>query len=127
MKMAFSIKGIVERGFGEGAYFVSMEHYKREIEEKLGFSPYPGTLNLKVGKKEMLAVKKIASIKLSEFSSTGKKFGGVDCCRASVGKIKGAIIIPDLTRHENVVEFIAPVHVMSKLNLNEGDFVDIEI
>ena len=29
------LEGIIVAGLGEGAYFMSMEHYKKEIKEKL--------------------------------------------------------------------------------------------
>jgi riboflavin kinase len=39
-------EGKVFSGVGEGAFYVSL--YSRRFLEKLGFKPYPGTLNLKL-------------------------------------------------------------------------------
>ena len=44
------IDGTVVTGLGEGAFFMSMDHYKKEIKNKLGFDAYPGTLNIKISK-----------------------------------------------------------------------------
>jgi len=41
------LEGTVTRGIGEGALFMSMDHYKKEIKKKLGFGAFPGTLNIK--------------------------------------------------------------------------------
>ncbi|MFH1787906.1 MAG: DUF120 domain-containing protein, partial [Candidatus Altiarchaeota archaeon] len=42
-----SFKGAVSKGIGEGAYYV--HEYADKIEKKLGFVPYPGTLNVSLG------------------------------------------------------------------------------
>src|SRR5512139_2120517 len=42
-----TLEGTVFTGLGEGAYYTQKEHYKIQFVEKLGFEPYPGTLNLK--------------------------------------------------------------------------------
>jgi len=42
------ITGLVLSGFGKGGGFVALEWVRREIRQKFGFEPYPGTLNLKV-------------------------------------------------------------------------------
>src|SRR5208337_4812172 len=43
-----TLEGTVFTGLGEGAYYISKEHYRKQFAEKLGFDPYPGTLNLKL-------------------------------------------------------------------------------
>ena len=53
------MEGIVTSGLGEGYFFMSMEHYKKEIKEKLGFEAYPGTLNLKIDEEQIDSLKKI--------------------------------------------------------------------
>ena len=122
-----SIYGIVVRGLGEGTFFMSMRNYQEEIKKKLGFYAYPGTLNLKVGRKQVDSLKDIAPIKIDGFKSGNKTFEGVNCYRAKIGNINGAIIIPDLTKHKDVIEFIAPVHLKSELKLKDGDKVAIKL
>ena len=41
-------EGIVVSGMGEGAYYMALEGYRKQFKEKLGFEPYPGTLNVKL-------------------------------------------------------------------------------
>ena len=41
-------EGTVFSGQGRGKKFVELPWVKRQVEEKLGFSPYPGTLNLRL-------------------------------------------------------------------------------
>ncbi len=122
------INGIIIRGYGEGAFFMSMQHYKKEIKKRLGFDAYPGTLNLKVGKRQADLLRKIPPIKIDGFKTGNKTFGGADCYRAKIKNIDGSVIVPQLTNHKkNIVEFIAPVHLKSKLKIKEGDKIKIEL
>ena len=127
MKGVILLNGIVVRGLGEGAYFMSMPHYQKEIRKKLGFNAYPGTLNLKVSKKQIDLLKKISEIGIDGFKKNSKTFGGADCYKAKIKNIKGAIIIPHLTKHKNMIEFIATVHVKSELKIKDGDKVKVEL
>lgn len=121
------ISGIIVRGLGEGAYFMSLQHYQKEIKKKLGFDAYPGTLNLKVGKNQIDLLKKINPIKIEGFKKGNKTFGGADCYRAKIKNINGSIIVPHLTKHKNVIEFIAPVRLKSELKLKDGDKIKVEL
>jgi len=119
--------GIIFKGLGEGAYFMSMQHYQKEIKNKLGFKAYPGTLNLKVSKNQADLLKKTSPIKIAGFKSNNKTFGGADCYKAKIKKIQGAIIIPHLTKHKNIIEFIAQIHLKSELKLKDGDTIKVEL
>lgn len=121
------ISGIVVRGLGEGTYFMSMRHYRKEIRNKLGFKAYPGTLNLKTNKKLIDLLKNKKPIKISGFKSKNKTFGGASCYKAKIKNINGSIIVPDLTRHKNIIEFIAPIHLKSELNIKDGDKTKVEL
>ena len=121
------IKGTIVRGLGEGTYFMSMQHYQKEIKKKLGFKAYPGTLNLKVDVKQINSLKNFNKIEINGFKQKNKTFGGADCYKAQIKNINGAIIIPHLTKHKNIIEFIAPVHLKSELKLKDGDKIKVEL
>lgn len=121
------LSGAIVRGLGEGTYFMSMKHYQKEIKENLGFVAYPGTLNLKVSKKQIDLLKDIIPIKIDGFTSGNKTFGGVNCYKAKIKNINGAIIVPDLTKHKDIIEFIAPVHLKTELKIKDGGEVKIEL
>jgi riboflavin kinase len=42
------IKGIVHHGVGQGAFFTQLAWVVRQCEAQLGWTPFPGTLNLHV-------------------------------------------------------------------------------
>ena len=122
-----ALSGTIVRGLGEGAYFMSMAHYKNEIRKKLGFDAYPGTLNLKVSRNKISLLEKINPIKIEGFKNNSKTFGGASCYKAKINGISGSILVPELTKHKNIIEFIAHVHLKSELKLRDGDKVKIEL
>jgi riboflavin kinase, archaea type len=122
------IEGRIESGLGKGAVFISVEYYKNKIKDNLGFEPYHGTLNLKVANESISKLKD--KFRIEPFIWEGKKYGGVDCYKASIENIDCAVIIPDLTEHKNIehkniLEVVASVNLKSKLNLADGDKVKV--
>ena len=43
-----TITGTVVSGLGQGAQFLALEWVACELREKLGLTPFPGTLNLRI-------------------------------------------------------------------------------
>ena len=121
------LSGTIVRGLGEGTYFMSMQHYQKEIKKKLGFKAYPGTLNIKIGKKQVDLLKNAEPIEIEGLKKNGKIFGGANCYRAKIKNVKGSIIVPQITRHKNVIEIIAPVHLKSELKLKDGAKIKVEL
>ena len=46
------LKGNLVSGLGEGAYYMSLEGYSKQFKTKIGYSPFPGTFNVKLGEKK---------------------------------------------------------------------------
>jgi len=122
------LDGIVVTGLGKGAVFMSIDHYKKEFKDKLGFDPFPGTLNLTVNKEQTSIIKNIEPIRIESFKKDEKTFGGVSCYKVKINNIDGAIIVPDLTEHEgDMIEIISSINLKSELKIKEGDKVKIEL
>jgi riboflavin kinase len=125
-----SIRGAVASGLGEGRYYLSQPGYVVQFAERLGYSPYPGTLNVKLSGPELLrisAVKDWRGVRIDGFSASGRTFGGATCHAARLRGRPGHLITPDRTHHTDVVEFIAPEFLREALQLKDGDTVDIEL
>jgi riboflavin kinase len=120
-------EGIVTSGLGKGAVFISIDYYKQEIKNKLGFDAYPGTLNLTLDEEQTNLLKKTRPIRIESYKKDNRSFGGINCYKAKIKNIIGYIIVPDLTEHKDTIEFIAPVNLKSKLKIKDGDKVKIEL
>ena len=128
---AVVIKGRVFGGVGEGAYYVSLEGYRKQFIEKLGFDPYPGTLNLKIPKEQMYFRKILdqeEGIKIEGFSTADRTFGDVKAFKCRIDGVDGAVVLPKRTHYPgDVLEVIAPVKLREKLGLKDGDTVEVEV
>jgi riboflavin kinase len=122
------IKGIVTSGQGKGAYFMSLPVYKTQFEKKLNFSPFPGTLNIKIGQNEIDNIHKISEDKLTIIKGK-ENFGDVLIIKAILNdKIGGAIVFPKKTTHgENILEFISHKNLKEKLGIKDEDIVKITL
>jgi riboflavin kinase len=129
----FTLEGTVFRGLGEGAYYISKDSYKKQFIKKLGFNPYPGTLNLKLKKDYDLKIRKdldaYPAIKIKGFVSENRTFGLVKCYKVRIeNKIDGALVFARRSHYDlSVLEIVAPVYLRKELNLSEGQKVKIEI
>ena len=122
------IQGIITTGYGKGAYFLSQEFYKSKFNQKCGFIPFPGTLNISVPEECLEDIKKL-KMNCTNVIKPKEGFGGVKYIKATLkNDISGAIVFPDKTSHEeNYLEFIAKDNLRKKLSLEDGDFVLINI
>jgi len=128
------LAGQVTSGLGEGRYYMSIEEYKRQFKEKLGFEPYPGTLNVKLYPeyiKNRLLLSKLPGIVIEGFEKNGRKFGSVKCFRATIEgaeDIPCAVLIIEKTHHgPEIIEIIAPVKLREILNLKDGSPVKVRV
>jgi riboflavin kinase len=128
-----TLEGTVFTGLGEGAYYISKEHYRKQIAEKLGFEPYPGTLNLKLSAdydiKTRMELDAYPAVEITGFQNTDRTFGLVKCYPAMVGgTVKGALITALRSHYDtSVLEIIAPVCLRKQLNLKDGNKVKVEV
>ncbi|MDR2624388.1 MAG: CTP-dependent riboflavin kinase [Methanobrevibacter sp.] len=122
------LNGKVTSGYGKGCVFLSDEYYKENINQKCGFVPYPGTLNIVLDEKYVENIRKIKEDTEKRIDSD-EEHGGVKFVNAILeDSVHGAILFPDKTTHkENEIEFIAEGNLRNKFNLNDGDEVKITV
>jgi riboflavin kinase len=128
-----TLEGTVFTGLGEGAYYISKEVYRKQFLEKLGFDPYPGTLNLKLttdyDRKTRTELETYPAVEIEGFRNEDRTFGLVKCYPATIdNKVKGALISALRSHYDvSVLEVIAPVCLRKKLNLKDGHKVKVEV
>ena len=128
-----TLEGTVFTGLGEGAYYITKDHYRKQFTEKLGFEPYPGTLNLKLSTdydiKTRIELDAFPAVEVAGFKNENRTFGVVKCYPALIGnKVKGALITALRSHYDaSVLEIIAPVCLRKHLNLKDGHKVKVEV
>jgi riboflavin kinase len=130
---SITLEGTVFTGLGEGAYYISMEQYRKQFMEKLGFDPYPGTLNLKLTTdydiKTHSELEAYPAVEIEGFKDENRTFGKVKCYPAIIeNKVKGAIVSALRSHYDaSIVEVIAPVQLRRHLKLKDGYKVKVEV
>ena len=127
-----NLKGEVVAGLGTGKFFVTKEGYKKQFIKKMGYIPYAGTLNLKLESRETSYLGKYTNcILIRGFRENDRKYGQVKCLNCTIKKnqkeAKGAIVVPQKTRHTDIIEIISPQNLRKSLNLKNSDIVEITL
>jgi riboflavin kinase len=123
-------KGKVVSGLGEGRYYTEQKKYVEQFNKKLGFIPFPGTLNVEIEfieRNKLRLLKNRKAIEIQEFKTENRTFGGVRCFRAKINEADGAIVLPIRSHYSNVLELISKYHLREKLNLKDDNYVFVEI
>lgn len=133
----FSIdfEGTVVSGMGEGAYYMSLEGYRKQFKEKLGFEPYPGTLNVKlIDQIFMNARREIGrypSVFINGFSDNMRTYGWVKCYKANINKgavNNAAALVLERTHYDDsMLEIIAPICLKEAIGIQNGDRISIKV
>ena len=130
---SLSITGMITSGMGEGAYYMSMKGYTKQFKVKLGYIPYPGTLNVQLKEKKFSeAVSQLSNyegVKINSFSDGKRTFGWVKCFKAKINnKIDCELILLERTHHDTtIVEFIAKNNIRKSLKIGNKSNVKIKI
>ena len=122
-----SFEGTVFSGKGTGKRFVALPWVISQVEAKLGFTPYPGTLNLRLTG-ENLVKRKLLDPKQGITISPEQGFLPGTVYRAAVSALECAVVVPDVPSYPNdVLEIISPLYLRGKLGLNDGKKVTVNV
>lgn len=124
------LHGEVVSGLGEGRYYMSLEGYKEQFVKKLGFKPYPGTLNVRVAGEDLPrvhALRYAGGVSIKGFVEQGRTFGEVVAHTATLKGSKCILIFPARGHYADTIEVVSPDFLRKKLSLKDGDRVEISI
>jgi riboflavin kinase len=133
---AVTLEGSVTGGMGEGRHYISLEGYMTQFRERLGYEPYPGTLNVDLTPDSVRAragIRSLDAVPIDGWEDDERTFGPATCYAATLvaddATYEGAhIIVPDRTHHdETQLEVIAPDRLRDALDLSDGDTVTVRV
>ncbi|MGQ0606398.1 MAG: DUF120 domain-containing protein [Candidatus Nitrosotenuis sp.] len=127
------LAGTLVAGMGEGKYYMSLKGYTKQFKEKIGYVPFPGTLNVKLDKKEYVEalrqLNNLDGIKIEGFSDGKRTYGWVKCfaCKLN-GKVDCQMITLERTHHDqSIIELISKFEIRKKLVLKNGASISIKV
>ena len=127
------LTGTLVSGMGEGAYYMGLKGYTKQFKSKIGYIPFPGTLNVRLDKKiHQEAIKQFETldgIKIKSFSDGKRTYGWVKCFPAKLNNsINCQLIILERTHHDDsVIELISKTSLRKNAKLKDGSKVSIKI
>jgi riboflavin kinase len=127
------LKGILVSGMGEGAYYMALKGYTNQFKSKIGYVPFPGTLNVRLDQKtHQEAIKQfetLEGIKIKSFSDGKRTYGWVKCFPAKLNNtISCELIMLERTHHDDsIIELISKTCMRKTGKLKDGSKVSIKI
>ncbi|MBW2609435.1 MAG: CTP-dependent riboflavin kinase [Deltaproteobacteria bacterium] len=128
MEKNWKLKGRVVSGAMKASFFTQLDWVQEQCMEKLGFRPYPGTLNLELSEEGLQVMEALQQEEGVSLIPPDPEFCAAEALPLLVGTISGAIIMPaeDVRIHgKSIVEVLASEGLRDALDLHDGDLVTI--
>jgi riboflavin kinase len=121
------ITGMIFSGNKESVNYLSFDWVKKQLVEKIGFVPFPGTLNVKLDEKNVKAKESLMSKPGITIDPQLGYYSG-KCYHACIrNNCNCVIIIPESPEYpKDVLEVISPMSLRSYFQLKDGDCIQIE-
>jgi CTP-dependent riboflavin kinase len=130
MKKYMILSGKIVSGVKQGAFFTQLDWFQEQCQEKLGFKPYAGTLNLEISVDDVPKIETLEQEAEIEFIPPDSNFCSGKAYPVIVEGIRAAIVIPaeEVRVHgKNIIELVAPTKLKDSLSLSDGDFVTLAL
>ena len=97
------------------------------MKEKLGFTPYQGTLNIRLTAESIENRRLLMKSDRLEIAPTAG-YCAARLFKASVGNAACAVVVPEVSGYpEGVIEVIAPNNLRKMLHLVEGSMIEVKV
>ncbi|MFC6905647.1 DUF120 domain-containing protein [Halalkalicoccus tibetensis] len=134
-RSSVDLEGFVTGGMGEGKHYISLPGYMAQFEEKLGYEPFPGTLNVDLTEESVrrrAALEALEPVHIDGWEDEDRTYGPCVCYPATIladGEYDGAhVIAPERTHHdEDQLEVIAPAKLRDELGLDDDDRITVRV
>lgn len=134
-RSSVDLEGTITSGMGEGKHYISLPGYMEQFETKLGYEPFPGTLNVELDDESVRrrgAMEALEPVHIDGWEDDDRTYGPCVCYPATVVATEGYdeahVIAPERTHHdEDQLEVIAPVKLREELGLADGDRLTVRV
>ncbi len=137
MAVTNRMSGIVFSDLGQASSFMALDWVQELLKDRLGYNPFPATLNVRPKSDEDALVWRRAQ---SEFGSISLTLANSEHCGARLfrieihgsvpgagEKIDGAILLPEVKEYpKDKIEIVAPMRLKDRLGIHDGDALTLE-
>jgi len=125
--LIITLKGNVFTGLGDGKRFTELPWVREQIKEKLGFDPYPGTLNLYLSSDAQI-ISLLSTFRGWEVPPERGYFPGRFYKALIMEKVLVAVVKPEVPGYpEDILEIIAPLSLREEFHLKDGDELEVKM
>jgi len=133
---AVELTGVVTSGMGEGRHYITLSGYMEQFREKLGYEPFPGTLNVDLTAESVRSRARLDALKpitIEGWEGEERTYGPAYCYPATLSAggesyENAHVIAPERTHHgDDHMELIAPDELRDVLGLSDGTEVTISV
>ncbi len=129
--MRLTLQGRLFSGMGKGRYYVGHPEYQRRFLEKLGYRPYPGTLNVKLEEggavDGLRRLRQTDGVRVEGFTIGNESFSALKCYEGRLREERTTLLVIDVTYYnDSVIELISPTYLRGKFGLRDGDIISFE-
>lgn len=124
------LEGRLVAGLGKAADFTRIDWVRRQLLERAGIDPHPGTVNLRIEDTANLARwRDWCSAPGHALAPEDADFCAARCYPVRIGsRIPAAVLVPEVPGYPpDKFELVAAVPVRSQLSLKEGDRIGVEL
>jgi len=124
------LTGKIVSGAKQGAFFTQLDWVREQCLEKMGFTPWPGTLNLEIPRESMPLIEELKPEKGIELVPPDSNYCSGRVFPVSVEGIPGAIVLPAENARvhgKNIIEIISPKWLKEALGVKDGAWVTLTI
>lgn len=129
---SIELAGTLVSGSGEGKYYMAQDGYTKQFRAKIGYVPFPGTLNVRLDANSTAELEDIESMRgtlIDGFSDGQRTYGWVRCYGATINsRVSCNLLRLERTHHDNdIVELVASLNLRRKLRITDGASVTISV
>jgi riboflavin kinase len=134
--VAIELTGTVTSGMGEGRHYITLSGYMEQFQAKLGYEPFPGTLNVDLTPESVRSRARLDALEpitIEGWESEDRTYGPAYCYPASIrtdGRTyeMAHVIAPERTHHgDDHLELIAPDELREELSLTDDTEVTVSV
>jgi riboflavin kinase len=132
-----TLRGTVTSGMGEGRHYISLPGYMRQFRERLGYEPFPGTLNVELSDESIRTRARMDAldpVEIDGWADDERTYGPAFCWPAAVETTDGEryddvhVIAPERTHHDaDQLEVIAPEKLRETLEIEDDDELNVHV
>ncbi len=127
--------GIIFSDLGQASIFMALDWVQNLLKERLGYHPYPATLNVRPkGAEDAQVWRRVQNDRVgtpltpaSDGHCSAKLYRVEIYPAANAAKVSGAILLPEVKDYpQDKIEIVAPMRLKDHFRVHDGDQLTLE-